>query len=125
MAHQIQNLVGEDAIHEGDSFELTVPVTDDGTAGGTPTNLTGLVAATYAIDTPGGVRKITKTLGSGVTVPAPATDGIMKIVVDPADTQEIPGVYVHALRIEDSANKKLTVLTGDIEITDTFLTALE
>lgn len=124
MSHQIQNLIGENALHEGDNAEIDVTVTEDGTAGGTPTNLTGLLGATYAMDTPLGVRVITKTLNAGVTVEV-AGSGLMKITLDDTDTQGIPGIYTHVLRIKDSANNKITVFTGEIEIVDVSLSASE
>lgn len=96
----------------GDTIRITVPVTDDQDS---PKSLVGCSARYLVASTLAGPALITKTVGNGITI-ADAAGGVLVIVLAPADTDELAGVYVHELEITDSAGDKATVFDGRLTL---------
>ena len=113
MSHQVQNF----SLHAGDDVDpITVAVKD---TADNVINLTGAaivwgVATRPVNDFDGMPRKITKTVGAGITI-TDAAGGIFKIDIDSADTLALFGSYWHQARI-NLAGAKSTVLTGTLTV---------
>lgn len=123
MAHQVQDF----EIHAGSDLTITVPVTDDGTADGTPIDITSAAGITWAAEgAESGTRAITKTLGSGIELSGDSgEDHIFIITLTDDDTESLLGWYKHEARVTDSVGGKTTVLTGMLEVHETILTSSE
>lgn len=109
MSHQSATI----SMHAGDTLPITVTVTADGTASGTPVDLTG---ATVTFDVAlgfGGVPIISKSVGDGIALTTPAS-GVCTVTLDPADTDELYGLYVYWIKavLDDADATALTPLTG-------------
>lgn len=122
MAHQVQDF----EIHAGADLTITVPVTDDGTASGTPIDITSATAITWgAENAETGVRAVTKTLGDGIELSGDSgEDHIFIITLTDEDTADLLGWYKHEARVTDGG-LKTTVLTGMLEVHETILTSSE
>lgn len=123
MAHQVQDF----EIHAGSDLSITVPVTDDGTADGTPIDITSVLGITWAAEgAESGTRALTKTLGDGIELSGDSgEDHIFVITLTDDDTINLLGWYNHEARITDAAGEKTTVLTGMLEVHGTILTSSE
>lgn len=125
MTHAVQDF----AIHAGDDLVITVTVTEDGTANGTPVDLSGAEAITFAAapwvelgET--AARAVTKTLGAGIAI-TDAAAGKFAITLAPADTAALGGRYTHQARVTDALGKRSTVMTGILEVEASILDADE
>lgn len=104
-------------IISGDDETLSVTITEPN---GTATNLTGLLAMKFMIKAkPTDLdinALVSKDLGTGVTVSAPATAGLATIAIDAANTAALAGAYHWEIQLTNSAGKKRTVADGRIRI---------
>lgn len=117
------------SIHAGDDLTITVTVTADGTAGGTPVSLAGATAITWAAAPWSQLgeateRAVTKTLGAGIAV-TDAAGGEFTVTLAAADTADLAGRYTHQARVTDAAGKRSTVLSGILEVEGSILDADE
>ena len=105
------------SMFSGDDKLLRVTITDANN-GDLPFNLTGTTSTIWkAGRTSSSAVKVTKTLGSGITI-TDAVNGILEITLTPADTAALQGDYYHELQIVDASGKKRTVLAGTASIDD-------
>jgi len=123
MAHQVQDF----EIHAGDDLVFTVRVTDDGTADGTPIDISGLTAVTWAAENAEtGARALTKTLADGVAILGDsANPGEFTVTLTDDDTSPLLGWYKHEARITDESGLKTIVMVGMMEVHSTILTDAE
>ncbi|MGI9484339.1 MAG: hypothetical protein ACR2RF_00335 [Geminicoccaceae bacterium] len=86
---------------------------------GTVIDLTGLTgtAVTWRITSADRrTNKITKTIGSGITVDD-ADDGEMTFKLDPADTADLaPNLYSHAAEVTESGGDVTPIFFGMIDL---------
>lgn len=101
--------------YAGNDLTITVTATDDD---GDAVVLVALADADYVIATGGSTVKVTKTLGSGITVNA---SGQVVIEIARADTLGLNGVYRHELTILDSQGVTTTLLYGEVSFLGTVL----
>jgi hypothetical protein len=106
------------SMYQGDDVRLGVTLVD---AAGLPVSLVGATLkwgiAKKAID---GVPLLLKTIGSGITV-LDAVGGSFEVALTPSDTQSLVGDYYHEVELTDAASKRLTVLTGKVQIAPTLI----
>jgi hypothetical protein len=102
----------------GDTTPVYVTILDETT--GSVMNLLGVTARWAA--SPGIPRRfsptavITKETGAGIEI-TNAAQGILRIDLDPADTQDLAGDFYHELQITDSSGGVSTPLSGLLTIT--------
>ena len=103
--------VGKGKYRSGDDFVFQFTV-DDADNPGNVKNLTG-AAITWALSQrQGSTPLFTKTaIGTEILVPTP-TNGILQVIIVPADTASLFGTYWHELEIVDGAGKKHTSAYG-------------
>lgn len=104
-------------IFAGDSKQIEILVTDEDTD--LPVDLTPYLSGTIiwvVYDKSTKNLILSKSLGSGVTVPSPSS-GIVIITLSPTDTENItPKLYNHECEISSSPTDVATVTTGTINI---------
>tara|TARA_Y100000310_G_C20100381_1_gene542440 strand:- start:63 stop:410 length:348 start_codon:yes stop_codon:yes gene_type:complete len=100
-------------MRQGDDKKINVTIKDEN---GDVIDITSFTA-TYKIATAlvDGTVKVTKTVGSGITLTDP-TSGVLQIVLVPADTSMLMGQHYHELELVDTGSLETTVLVGYIEI---------
>lgn len=119
MPHQIQNF----ELHAGEDKTITVLVTDDGTATGTPVDISSATEITYAAYTrdEDETRVLTYQLSDdGITMPD-GTDGKFYIHFVGADSEALDGWYNQEARITDGTGDKFYPFTGVLQIEPTNL----
>ena len=88
--------------NRGETVVITDTITDDGTADGTPVNITGWTLQAY-LTTNG--AQVVKTIGNGITV-TDAPNGVCTITFARDDTEDVqPGTYQWALWRMDAGNE--------------------
>lgn len=103
----------------GDTYPFRVPITDDADPP-QPIDLTSAALAYALMRAPGSTPFVNKSIGSGITVVGPPTDGIVDIVIDPADTEALPaGTYYHEAELTEVSGRVTTVLEGKVVVTAT------
>lgn len=103
----------DDPFYAGDSLRVVVSVTDDG---GGVKNISGASVRWVLADEEGDAPILEKsTDGGGVTITAP-TDGVFEVQLDPADTEELRGVYHHEAQLTDAGGDVSTLLTGSFVV---------
>ena len=106
------------SMYQGDDVRLGVTLVD---AAGVPVSLVGATLkwgiAKKASD---GTPLLLKTIGSGITVLDPAA-GSFEVALVPADTQSYVGDYYHEVELTDAGGKRLTVMTGKVQIAPTLI----
>lgn len=111
--------VNQDVIlYAGDDKELIVTIYDEDD---NIIDLTGLVSAQWILKKKATDENeiLNKSLANDIAITS-ATEGILTITFNAADTQEIqPRTYYHELRIENSNNKIGTVFVGSFIINPT------
>lgn len=101
--------------YAGNDLTITVTATnDDGDAVALPP----LDDADYVIATAGGTVKVTKALGTGITVNG---SGQVVIEIARADTVALNGTYRHELTIVDAQGVTTTLLYGAVQFGPTVL----
>ena len=104
----------------GTDYRLRITIYED-EAQTQPRDLTGATAATWDLYTdrphePTQRSLIQKTLGAGIVIVAPATDGVLEVEVDPADqTGLTQRRYYHATTVTDATGNLLLPTVGFID----------
>ena len=101
----------------GETPTFTFLVTVEGTANGTPVDITG-ATINYALRTrnASGTLLFTKTVGSGITIANQLTEkGIYRVAYLASDTAALAGPYYYEARVTLSG-VILTVVYGALEI---------
>lgn len=101
-------------LHQGDTRQVIFTVKD---TDGNVFDLTGFTSITWVVyKQTSKVAVLTKTYGSGITVPTPANG---QIVVDllPSDTESLASaIYNHECEISSGPNDVYTVSTGTLKL---------
>jgi len=104
-------------IWSGNDVVLNATIGDG--AGGVK-DLTGALAIIWVLaKAEGGTPILTRDLGAGIAVTAPATLGKFVVTLTPTETEALVGkgkVYYHECRVTDSAGKKSTVFWGSATV---------
>lgn len=91
----------------GDTIRLEITVKD----GAAAKNLTGCSAAWRMAASYAGPALVSKTTAAGISITdAPA--GKLIVTLEPADTADLKGDFVHELEIVDGSGAKATALDG-------------
>lgn len=101
-----------DPYYEGDTLEIIVDVTEDGSA-------KDLTNSSASWEVSKGPDRRTELSGSDSGVDVSITDaanGEVTITVDEGATDGMVGAYHHQLRVTDSVGDKAVVTTGRLEI---------
>lgn len=103
-------------MYRGNSKTIEVAITD---SDGDAVDVSTAQAIAYGIFAPtGGVSLVTKTLADGVSV----VTSTVTVALESEDAEElIPGIYIHELKIIDSAGKPTTALQGTIALRAAYL----
>lgn len=105
---------GQDiAIVQGDSFVITVTVTE----GGVAKNLTDATIKWACARRGSATVVLQKQTGAGVAI-TNAAGGIFTVTLTPADTAALLGDYVHEAQVTDALLNVATVLTGALSVTE-------
>ena len=105
-------------IFQGDTKEITIPITDENNAAKT---LTGSSQKWEAFD--GTTRVIQKTDAQITLVSKNGTDDAIRFTLDPADTAILAAKeYDHEVEIMDSAGNVGTVTRGKMTVRDDLIT---
>jgi hypothetical protein len=106
------------SMHSGDTMTLEVTVND---SAGSPLDISAGAftwvlskKSTTAVE-PRGAALVSKTLGSGVSFTNTGTDGLCEVLIDPADTAALAGVFYHEFQVT-IAGVVSTVLFGSVTI---------
>ncbi len=99
---------------QGDTKVITIPVTN---VDGSVLDLTPYDEINWVVYKPTTKEIVlSKTLGGGITVPAPL-DGNLEISIVPTDTENItPMLYSHECEIKSGGTIVSTITTGTIKI---------
>lgn len=100
-------------MHAGDSLPITVTVTDDGTADGVAIDLTGADVVFAVAHGFGGEPIFEKDSGvdGGIAITA-GTGGIAVVTLEPADTEDLRGLYAYWVRAVLEDDSVITPLSG-------------
>lgn len=90
-------------MYQGDSVSILVEATDIPLDG---------ADITYQIDTPG--ANILKRVGAGIVVRP--EDGTFEVVLDPADTENVAGIFRQQARVVDAVGQESVVLDGYVNV---------
>ena len=89
---------------------------------GTPYDLTGVQNITYGIAVnPGASAFVTKSLGSGISITAPATAGLFTVDISQGDTARISGCFFQQAQIRNSSGNQSVCYAGYIVFQPNFL----
>lgn len=111
----------EYTIYAGNKHLLKFTITDSDN-GGVAKDLTG-IGAQFALS-----RRISDEIysttpvvekdsdGPDVTIVAPASSGVIWVVLNGVDTEDLQGTYYYELETVDGQGNTLVVATGDLEI---------
>ena len=102
------------ALPAGDSITLNLTIKD---SAGDVVDLTGFTAKWSAQKFYHSATKITKTVGSGITI-IDATAGRLNVVIAQGEITRV-GLWFHDLELIDDAAQSQTVLNGKIDVTRT------
>jgi hypothetical protein len=105
-------------MYVGDSKEIYITVTDEET--GLPLNLSPYVANSgiaWVVYRPTTKEIVlSKLFGAGVEAVIPYSNGVIKITLNPSDTENIiPNTYNHECEISSSLTNVATVTVGTIK----------
>ena len=78
-------------------------------------DITGATAEFIMAKRPGKSAVVTKTVGSGIVI-TDATNGLLEITLEPADTETLSGTFHHELEVTDLGGRKTTVLFGTVTV---------
>jgi hypothetical protein len=99
-------------LYSGDDWTINGTLLD---ASGNPFDLTGADLTWRLLDADG--QSMLPSESATITVVEPASDG--KIIISVPDTATaglVPGPYVDALRVDDSADKRSTLWSGRVQV---------
>lgn len=99
-------------IHSGDSKTLKFTIRDQNDA---IKDITGATATWAAAKRKTSSTLISKTSGSGITI-TDATNGLLEVELDPADTEALKGDYYHELQLVDNQSRKSTAAYGTMTV---------
>lgn len=99
----------------GDTITITVTVTD---SAGAAVDLTGASIRWSARKLGEADNAIEKTTSAGEVELTDPTAGEFEVVLEPADTASLAGVYQHESEITDVAGGVTTVATGAMTLTE-------
>lgn len=102
---------GTVSMHAGDTMPITITVTDDGTATGTPVDLTGAEVVFAIAHGFGGIALFEKTEIDGIDLDS-GDEGVAVVTLEPEDTEDLAGLYVYWFRATLTDGTVLTALTG-------------
>jgi hypothetical protein len=103
-------------MYQGNTLELDVFVVD---CNDLPLDLTTYSGMQWVVYRPTTKEIVlTKSLGSGITMPeGAAASGLFLVSIEPEDTENlIAGRYIHEGKIWSDADHEFTVVTGSFEI---------
>ena len=98
------------SVKSGDTLKLPITVKDSAGAIKDLTGASAIFTIARAVLT---AALITKTVGSGITISAPAT-GVLDVLIDAADSDALDGTYYFECEVTDQAGDKATVAFGFI-----------
>ena len=114
MSHKVQNF----QIHAGDSRELVVTVSD---SQGAAVDLSGAAIAWQLARSAGAAAPaVAKALGSGIVI-TDGPNGVFTVMLDPADSETLSGLYYHEAEVTDAAGQRSTVLSGVATVVPTLI----
>ena len=106
-------------IYSGDYAELEVTVRDQD---GNDVGAQGIIARYKVARHPKMQPMILKTLSDGVSVEEIDSTLVIKIIINPEDTVNMPsGKYYHEIEIRDSNQRPFTVMTGAMTVMPTLI----
>lgn len=110
-----QNIgTGQDTYVAGDSLRIDATVTEDGSA----KDLEG-ATINFGVGEDYGSQLELQDSNSGVTTNiTSAADGELEVVIDKGVTDDMPGYWVYEIEIEDASGQSVTVVRGDLEISN-------
>lgn len=110
---------GQDfTIYAGDAANVIFTVTSDGTASGTPVDISSVTQITWiAQRNQGAAAVLTKTkTGGAITFVTSGTDGKFQLALANADTTGLTGFYLFLATITDNTGKISTVALGRMDV---------
>lgn len=102
----------------GDAKVLVITVRD---AAGAAVNITGATITWEAARSTEDAAVITKTTSDGIEI-TDATHGVFEVTLDPADTDDLFGLYYHEAELTQTGDP-FTVLTGSLVVERTLIRA--
>jgi hypothetical protein len=100
-------------MYAGDTRVLTIGITDED---GAAVDVSTAQAIRFGVFG-GGVEQFVKDLDEGITV----EDSVVTVTLEPADTQNLSGSYVHELEIVDVNGHVYTALQGHMRVLKSYL----
>jgi hypothetical protein len=102
-------------MHKGDTQYITVNVTHED---GTDKSLVAVTSIKWQMAKRSkGTPILSKAIGSGVQIVGAPADGVVKVSIDPEDTEDLkPMDYYHELEVVDSDGDVQTVLIGALTL---------
>lgn len=110
---------GQDfTIYAGDAANVIFTVTVDGTATGTPVDISSVTQITWSAQrSQGSAAVLTKTkIGGSITFVTTGTDGKFQLALANADTTGLTGFYLFLATITDNTGKISTVALGRMDV---------
>jgi hypothetical protein len=105
-------------LFSGNDATLKVTVVDKDN-NNLPVNLSGVLSILWklALLPSSKTFKIEKSLSSGITV-TDAANGKVEVVLTAAETEPLKGAYYHEMRVTTSGSKKVTVMYGEVLVSE-------
>jgi len=108
-----QDIGGSDEpYYEGDTLEITVTVTEEGSA----KPIDGATIEWALAKDAGGTETLTEGDTGVTTAITDAANGKLEVVIDEGVTDGLSGIYEHEVRLTDSTGDKSVVTKGSFSI---------
>jgi hypothetical protein len=103
-------------MYAGDTKNLYISISDEDNGG--QMDLTGTTIVWVLYDPNLDTILLTKTTASGISIPAPETDGICIVSLLPVDTELLRPAnwYIHETEVTDAIGNVVTVTKGFVNI---------